>query len=50
MLDKFPENKVIKELAFFDPRNHTKISASGIINLATRFTLLDEMDTFAIEF
>ena len=37
--DKFPcEDKVIKELAFLDPCNRTKISTSGIINIATRFT------------
>ena len=52
MLDKVPLKIVIKELAFLDPRNHTKISTSGIINLATRFTSFstDEMDTLAIEF
>ena len=53
MLDKFPfEDKVIKELAFLDPCNCTKISTSGIINLATRFTSFstDVMDTLPIEF
>ena len=53
MFDKFPfEDKVIKELACLDPCNRTKISTSGIINLATRFTSFstDEMDTITIEF